>query len=84
MMVSGLNIPMRTMANVSTSDTQIIYPKSIHNTMTQEKLATLFSVAVKKHHDLYDFMPLTLTDKDKLDDTNSNADKTDIPPQLQI
>jgi uncharacterized protein YbbC (DUF1343 family) len=28
-------------------------------------------VAVKKHHDLYDFMHLTLTDEDKLDDTNS-------------
>jgi hypothetical protein len=71
MMVGGHNIPMRTTANMSTSDTQILYPKSIHNTMTQEKLATLFSVAVKKHQDLYDFMPLTLTDEDKLDDTNS-------------
>jgi hypothetical protein len=39
--------------------------------MMQEKLATLFSVAVKKHHELYEFMPLTSTNKDKLDDTNS-------------
>jgi hypothetical protein len=70
-MVGGLNIPMRATSNVSMSDTQILYPKSIRNTMTQEKLATLFSVAVKKHHELYDLMPLTLTDKDKLYDTNS-------------
>jgi hypothetical protein len=71
MMVGGLNIPMRTTTNVSTSDTQILYPKSLRNTTTQENFATLFSVAVKKHHTLYDFMPLTLTDEDKLDDTNS-------------
>jgi hypothetical protein len=71
MIVSGLNIPMRTAANVSMVDTQILYPKSNRNTMTQEKLATLFSVAVKNHHELYDFMPLTLTDEDNLDDINS-------------
>jgi hypothetical protein len=71
MMVGGLNIPMRTAANIWTVDTQILYPKSIRNTMTQEKFTTLFSVAVKKHHELYDFTPLTLTDEDKLDDTNS-------------
>jgi hypothetical protein len=57
MMVGGLNIPMRTTANVSTSDTQLLYPKIIRNTMTQEKPATLFSVAVTKHHELYDVMP---------------------------
>jgi hypothetical protein len=39
--------------------------------MTQEKLATLFSVAVTNHHELYDFMPLTFMDEDKLDNTNS-------------
>jgi hypothetical protein len=71
MMVGGLNIPMRTAATVLTAHTQILHPKSICNTTTQDKLATMLSVVVKKHHELYDFMPLTLTVDDKLDDTNS-------------
>jgi hypothetical protein len=69
--MAGLNIPMRTTANVTTTEGQIMYPKIVQSTMTQEKLATLFTVATKKHHVLYDFMPLTLSDEEKLDDTNS-------------
>jgi hypothetical protein len=69
--MDGLNTPMQTTANVTTTEGQIIYPKIVRSTMTQEKLATLFTVATKKHHALYDFMPLTLSDEDKLDDTNS-------------
>jgi hypothetical protein len=71
MKMAGLNIPMRTTANVTTTEGQIIYPKIVRSTMTEEKWANLFTVATKKHHALYNFMPLTLSDEDKLYDTNS-------------
>jgi hypothetical protein len=69
--MAGLNIPMRTTANVTTTEGHILYPKIVRSTTTQEKLANIFTVATKKHHALYDFKPLTLSDEDKLDDTNS-------------
>jgi hypothetical protein len=39
--------------------------------MTHEKLATLCTVTREKYHAMYDFMPLTLSEKDKLEDTKS-------------
>jgi hypothetical protein len=50
--MAGLNIPMRTTSNFTTTEGHIIYPKIVQSTMTQEKLATLFTVATKKHHAL--------------------------------
>jgi hypothetical protein len=49
MNVAGLNILMRNTANVKPTDVQILYPKSIRGTTMREKLATLFTVAMKKY-----------------------------------
>jgi hypothetical protein len=59
------------MGNVSMTDAQIMYPKIIQSTMMNEELATRFAVVTKKHHALYDFMTLTLSDEDKLDNIDS-------------
>lgn len=48
---------------------EVLYRKEERNKLTEDKLADLYDKATKTKHKKFDFINLTLSDEDKLDDT---------------
>jgi hypothetical protein len=58
-----------TKTDVADIGEEVLYPKEDRVKLSPEKLAELFDKATRARHKKYDFINLTLTDEDKLDDT---------------
>jgi len=58
-----------TKTNISDDGEEILYPKEDRAKLSSDKLAELFDKATRTRHKKYDFINLTLSDEDKLDDT---------------
>ena len=56
-------------AIISEDGEEILYPKEDRVKLSSDKLAELFDKATRTRHKKYDFINLTLSDEDKLDDT---------------
>ena len=59
----------QTKENISDDGEEILYPKEDRAKLSSDKLAELFDKATRERHKKYDFINLTLSDEDKLDDT---------------
>ena len=58
-----------TKTRISDDGEEILYPKEDRAKLSSDKLAELFDKATRERHKKYDFINLTLSDEDKLDDT---------------
>ena len=67
--IGSLSIEINDTENAINETEEVLYPKESRENMAAEKLADLFEKATKTKHKKFDFINLTLTDEDKLDDT---------------